>query len=300
MPDAGFYQRLIDELDEGVIFLDHKRKITFWSLGAEKLTGFSAAEVMADGCVNHCMRFAGLEALKACDGSCNIHRALSTGETIFEDIYFQHKEGHRIPVTLRLVPHRSGAAGPVEGVVEILRDNSRNISLTTELEDLRRMALIDPLTELGNRRFVEMNIATHLEEVRRYNSGFGLLFIDIDDFKIVNDSYGHNAGDRILRMVGRTLHHNLRSFDLSARWGGEEFVALVLNVNSDQLKEIAEKIRQLVETSPMRYGASWINITISLGATLARADDVMTELIGRADTAMYKSKKDGKNRVTLM
>jgi diguanylate cyclase (GGDEF)-like protein/PAS domain S-box-containing protein len=297
-PDAPFYRRLIDDLDEGVVFLNHEREIVFWSRGMERLTGFSEAEAKSGGCTRHCMRFAGLEEIRACDGACSIHRTLSTGEAHEEDIYFQHKEGHRIPVNLRLVPFRPESGGPVEGVMELLRDNALKEGLKTEVSDLRKMALIDPLSELGNRRYGAMNLSTHLEEYKRYGTPFGVLFIDIDNFKAVNDKFGHDAGDRIIRMIGRTLHYNLRTFDVSARWGGEEFLAIILNVNTEQLTGIAEKVRALVETSPVRYGASMIKVTVSIGAALACGEDTELGLVNRADAAMYESKKNGRNRVT--
>lgn len=299
MPEERFYRDLIDDLDEGIIFLDADRKIRFWSKGVERLTGFSAAEVMEQGCVLHCMRFAGLDSSSGCEGKCNIHRTLKTGENMVEEIYFQHKEGHRVPIHLRIRPYQPDPSKPADGVVEVLRDNSQKANLISELEELRRMALIDPLTEIGNRRYGEMNIETHLEEVRRYAMTFGLLFMDIDNFKQLNDTYGHNAGDRVLRMVGQTLKYNLRSFDISVRWGGEEFVALVLNVSREQLADIAGKIRHLVETSTVKYGNTPLHVTLSIGGTLANAEDSPNVLVGRADRAMYESKKNGKNSVTL-
>ncbi len=300
MFDSIFYQNLINDLDEGVIFLDHERKIRFWSAGAEKLTGFTHAEAAEAGCISHCMRFAGLEAIKACNGVCNIHIAMDSGNIMSEDIYFQHKEGHRIPVNLRLVPFRPEISGKVQGIVEILRDNSHKVKLSAELEDLKKMALIDPLTEIGNRRYADININSHLETFKRYGTAFGLIFLDIDDFKSMNDAWGHNAGDRVIRMIGRTLHYNLRPFDLSARWGGEEFIAIILNVNLEQLLAIAEKIRHLIETSLVRFGSVQLKATVSIGATLVSEEDNETGLINRADAAMYESKKSGKNRVTIV
>jgi len=299
MPSDQFYEQLIDELSEGVVFLDESRTIRFWSRGATKLTGFSREEVESESCAHNCMRFGGNDSHHQCKKNCSIHRALA-GETLEEEIMFQHRDGHRIPVLLRLIPKRAGVNGPIEGVVEILTDITERRRIQEEMAELQRTALLDPLTDTGNRRFGELRLNAQLEEAKRYGSAFGVLFIDIDKFKVVNDSFGHDAGDRVLRMVGKTLHHHLRPFDLVSRWGGEEFIAIILNVNEEQLMVIAEKIRELISISPLRHGAQSIRVTVSIGATLSMELDHATALINRADRAMYQAKEQGRNRVVLI
>jgi diguanylate cyclase (GGDEF)-like protein len=111
------------------------------------------------------------------------------------------------------------------------------------------MALLDPLTKLGNRRYGQMNLSGKLREFKRYGWPFGVLFIDIDKFKAVNDTYGHDAGDRVLRLVAATIRNGLRSSDVVVRWGGEEFVAIVASVDEEKLRHVGEKLRVLVERS---------------------------------------------------
>ena len=161
------------------------------------------------------------------------------------------------------------------------------------------MALLDPLTGMGNRRFVEIGLNSRLNELQRYGWKFGLLFIDIDHFKKVNDLYGHETGDMVLKMVAGTLVHNARSFDLIGRWGGEEFVAIIANVTGEELLRIARKYRALVGESNVLAGKDRISVTISIGATLARPDDSPETLLNRADQLMYQSKLSGRNRVTM-
>jgi diguanylate cyclase (GGDEF)-like protein len=182
--------------------------------------------------------------------------------------------------------------------VETFSDISAKDILTQKLEELRKMALLDPLTGIGNRRFVETGLSSKFNELQRYGWKFGLLFIDIDHFKEVNDLYGHEAGDLVLKMVSGTLINNSRSSDFVGRWGGEEFAATIANVTGEELLCIAQKYRVLVGESSFPAGKDKINVTVSIGATLVRPDDSSETLLKRADKLMYRSKLSGRNCVT--
>jgi diguanylate cyclase (GGDEF)-like protein len=114
---------------------------------------------------------------------------------------------------------------------------------------------------------------------------------------MVNDSYGHHVGDSVLRMVARTMMKNARPYDLFGRWGGEEFIGVIRNVNRVGLSDIANRVRLLVEKSYLEIGQKTICTTLSMGATIAKAQDTLISLVTRADKLMYQSKKDGKNRL---
>jgi diguanylate cyclase (GGDEF)-like protein len=159
--------------------------------------------------------------------------------------------------------------------------------------------LIDPVLELGNRRYLESNIRGRLEELGRYGWQFGVLFVDIDHFKNINDRYGHQIGDKVLRMVSKSMSNSLRTFDMVGRWGGEEFVVIVVNVQEDQLYAVANRLRMLVEQSSVTFGSETIGVTVSIGAAMALPDDDVERIIKRADNLMYKSKNSGRNCVTV-
>lgn len=278
--------------------LSRDRKILFWSRGARELTGYTEDEILNKACSQNCLQIKGLENLKVCSKQCVVHRILDYGETAEEDIYFLHKEGHRLPLHISLLPWRRESKGPAAGVIEIFRDASASARYKEEIEELKKLALLDPLTESGNRRFCDMRLTSQIEELRRYNTPFGVIFFDADRFKDINDAHGHEAGDSVLRMLARTFRLNLRVFDTVARWGGDEFMAIVVNVNAAQLADLAEKLRVLAAESSVRLGRELLRTTVSSGATLARKDDSPGTLVARADAAMYESKKMGGNRVT--
>jgi diguanylate cyclase (GGDEF)-like protein len=134
--------------------------------------------------------------------------------------------------------------------------------------------------------------------MHRYGWSFGLLLIDIDQFKAINDTYGHDAGDTALKMVARTLEANSRSFDLVARWGGKEFLVIIVNVDETKLHRVAYKLRTLVGKSSIHVGNERIGVTVSVGAALPRPEDTIDSLIKRADQRMYKSKSARRNNTS--
>ena len=133
----------------------------------------------------------------------------------------------------------------------------------------------------------------------RYGWPFGVLFVDVDHFKQVNDIYGHGVGDEVLKMIALSLTAGLRPFDMLGRWGGEDFLAVGANVRADDLAGMAERCRVLVESSEMRAGGQTIRPTVSIGATLGLPGDTVESLVKRSDELMYQSKLAGRNRLTV-
>ncbi len=169
------------------------------------------------------------------------------------------------------------------------------------IAQLEKMAYLDTLTGVANRRFTEMTLHSRLDERHRYGWSFGVMFIDVDHFKNVNDQHGHAVGDQVLAMVAKTLSNSVRSFDFVGRWGGEEFLAILANVDAAELHTFANRIRALVEQSHLAVGSGdqQVRVTVSIGATITRPDDSLTTLVRRSDEFMYASKKAGRNCVTL-
>ena len=297
--EQDFYKSLLDNLYDGVYFLDPDRKITYWNRGAERLTGYDNDEVVGCYCRENILEHVDEKGARLCESSlCPAAKTLKDGKDREEELYLHHKKGHRVPVSIRVAPIH-GPQGRVIGAVEVFSDNSTKVEAIQTIEELQRMALLDTLTQVGNRRFAEMNLTARLGEQDRYGWTFGVLFIDIDHFKKINDTYGHDVGDQILKMTAKTLSNSVRSFDLITRWGGEEFLAIIANVDGDRLSIVAEKLRAMMERSSISYNSETVNATISIGATVAQPGDSVDSLVSRADKLMYESKLSGRNRVTL-
>ena len=299
MPDQDdFYRKLLNNLGEGVYFADRERRITFWNKAAERITGFREGEVVGRYCRDNILSHVDGDGRCLCVDACPLAETIADGKTRESEIYLHHKEGHRVPVLIRSTPITNDA-GEIVGAVEVFSDNSAKRLLDERLNELQALALLDPLTRLPNRRFLETHLQARLEELRRNQWPFGVMFIDVDHFKSVNDRYGHEAGDETLKMVARTLAGHARSFDVIGRWGGEEFLAVIANSpDNRRLVEIGNRLRVLVERSGMRQYPD-LHVTLSIGASLARAEDSVETLLRRSDDLLYQAKAAGRNRVCI-
>lgn len=295
--DSLLLRQLLEEVNEGVYFTDRQRSITFWNKGAERISGYSKQEVLGKKCSANILIHIDQNGESLCTGMCPLANTLSDRQIRQVDIFLHHKEGHRVPVRVRVFPILD-ENGQVAGAAELFVDGSDKLDLQFRIEELRKLAMIDSVTGIANRRVIENYLKSHLEELKRFTWPFGIIFFDIDDFKELNDRHSHDIGDRVLRMAAQTLQKNIRSIDMVGRWGGEEFIVILRNANLKILSEIAGKLRQLVEKSVFWENEKPILITISGGATLARKEDTVKSLVERADLLMYRSKKAGKNSVS--
>ena len=123
--------------------------------------------------------------------------------------------------------------------------------------------------------------------------------MDIDHFKRLNDTYGHEAGDKVLKTVAQTLKAAIRPYDLVGRWGGEEFLGVIRNAETATLEEIGNRLRLLVDKSSVQFKDERLSVTISVGGTLVAKGDNRETVVARADRLMYRSKQDGRNRLTI-
>jgi diguanylate cyclase (GGDEF)-like protein len=170
-----------------------------------------------------------------------------------------------------------------------------------EISSLRYLAEVDELTGLNSRSFFYRVAARRLELSEANGLPLACIVFDIDNFKDYNDRYGHGAGDRALRCVAKVVHDSLRADDIAARYGGEEFV-LLLSGDLDVALEVAERLRYRIEVecTPKHDVSLRANITVSLGiATLASGTHILDDLLEAADAAMYRSKRLGKNRLSV-
>ncbi len=293
-----FYKTILDNLFDGVYFVDRARRITYWNRGAERISGFGADEVLGRNCANNILMHISPNGDELCRSCCPLAQTLADGQQREAEVYLHHKNGHRVPVAVRISPLLDDDDAIV-GAVEVFSDATSHVRLLNELNELKNQTLADVLTGLGNRRCAGLEFKRRLGELQRYGIPFGLLFADVDNFKAVNDTFGHDTGDRVLAMVAKTLKSALRGMDTVCRWGGEEFVAVVPKVDEPGFRAIAERMRRFVEVSPIPVEGGSISVTVSVGGALARPGDTLTALAARADAMMYEAKRSGKNRAAL-
>lgn len=289
--------KLLDSLFDGVYYVDTNRQIKYWNAAAERISGFSGAEVIGHCCADNLLRHIDANGRELCLDGCPLAATILDGKIRESSVFLHHKLGHRVPVAVRTSPVRDDQ-GTIIGAVEIFSDNSSSLQILQEFEKLKHDAYLDALTGVGNRRYGEMTLATRIFNLQTHQIPFGVLFLDVDHFKIFNDRFGHRIGDEVLVMVSNSIALSLRKMDVVARWGGEEFVVILPGASCLVAKSVAERIRILIENSFIMSGDEKLSVTVSIGATVSRKDDSVDTIVNRADSLMYISKSAGRNRVT--
>jgi len=295
--DETSYSDILNNLHDGLYFVDQNRIITYWNKAAEQISGFSADEVVGRSCSDNILTHVDGEGNSLCHGMCPLAKSIADQTPRETEIYLHHKDGHRVPVSVH-VRALTNVKGEVIGGVEQFSDLSNKKTNELRLQELEKLALLDNLTQLANRNYIEKELRYRFDEKKRLNVPFGVLFMDIDHFKNFNDTYGHNVGDDVLKFIANTIVANSRPFDLYGRWGGEEFIGIIRNITHQDLEGLGNKLRLLVENSYVIHDTGKLHVTVSIGATLINDDDTIESLIKRADILLYKSKSAGRNRLT--
>jgi diguanylate cyclase (GGDEF)-like protein len=172
-------------------------------------------------------------------------------------------------------------------------------------EMMKRTSLIDTLTGVNNRRFLEQRLGEEIDRVQRSSESLSCFFLDVDFFKKVNDTYGHQAGDQVLVAVANVIREQLRNNDVLARYGGEEFVALLANIDEAMAVDIAERIRKKIKALAIEAQNDVVSVTISIGSATYKpakrphlsSTEIGVDLIHQADEALYKAKNSGRDKV---
>jgi len=187
-----------------------------------------------------------------------------------------------------------------ESELELAIQLSAHISLALENNRLYEISVSDGLTNLYNRRYLEQRLSKELSYARRFRKPLTMVMSDVDFFKKLNDTYGHQAGDYALREVSETLTAGLRDYDVVARYGGEEFAILLLSTPRGKGASTAERLRQSVEDREIRFRGQRLKVTISLGvASYPEDSDDAERLMDLADRALYEAKRRGRNQVCV-
>lgn len=188
-----------------------------------------------------------------------------------------------------------------QGRIWLFTDITADLLMAAEL---RRLASSDPLTGVPNRRHFEERSAQIIAAREATGRSVAVLMLDVDHFKKINDTHGHPIGDEVLKVVARRCREALRERDLFARFGGEEFIALLAAPTADEVPATAERLRSAISGAPVHVGGLRIEVTVSVGGAMGEAlpgsdARLLEQLVARADEALYQAKADGRNRVRM-
>ncbi len=290
-------EALLEAMGEAVYAVDRDRRITFWNTAAERLTGYSASEVVGRSCADNLLHHVDDQGTRLCRTGCPLLATIDDGQTREARIFLRRRDGHHLPVAVRAEALCS-SQGAIVGAVEVFHDDSWSRAVADRLDLAEHQALTDLLTGVPNRRMLQRVLGIREHEQRRYNRGYAVIFCDIDHFKRVNDYYGYEVGDNILLTVAKTLDESTRPSDTVGRWGGDEFVVVVPAADGDRAVLLAERMRKMVSALRPLDGYDTA-VTLSLGVAAARPDEQSGEVVVRASEAMTIAKKEGGDRTRI-
>jgi diguanylate cyclase (GGDEF)-like protein/PAS domain S-box-containing protein len=241
-----------------------------------------------------------LQAFAAEKGACPCEPLLKEGFRAVSTIPFRKRDTLVGILNLYRREERALTKAEIRFLEKIVRQNVYAVENAFLLKKLEHLATTDPLSGLYNRRQLMELGEREFERARRYQTPLVVMMLDIDLFKTINDTYGHESGDAVIRGIAEILRKNTREFDIAARYGGEEFVILSPGTDLEGGKEVAERLRRAIESAALIPGEETETVTVSIGVT-AFSREVMTlaALIARADAALYEAKSAGRNRIAV-
>jgi diguanylate cyclase (GGDEF)-like protein/PAS domain S-box-containing protein len=277
---------VLESTSEAFLSIDRAGVITAWSRQAEELFGWTADEVLGRKLTDTVIPAAEREELKA---EYARYRAGSDSTVVRTRVEATglHRDGHEIPIEVSSWPHQDD-----DGLSVFAHDITERVTVQAERNELqatlRRLAEHDPLTGLWNRRRFDEELHREAVRCKRYGEQSAVLMIDLDEFKNVNDTYGHQAGDELLELVARRVRAALRESDSIARIGGDEFAALLPNTTPPATEEVAEKLRQVILGSRITVDGIAICVGASIGSqALDENAPDQRVVMAKADAAMY-------------
>lgn len=297
--DPELYKTLLDHMSDAVYISSHDRRVIYCNKAAIEMSGYQSEEIMGKSCPEngHCPL--GHNGRSVCEDGCLMLESLKDGAARRTKAFLVHKQGRRIPVSVTLQPIVA-ANGSIIGIVEIFKDQSQREATRRRVEAMEKLAFIDPLTQMPNRRSLEMSLQAALLGFKVTKLAFGTLLIDLDRLKVINDSFGHAQGDYALAQIAKILGAAVRPTDTVGRWGGDEFLAILPGVSIGVLRQLADRCRNNVaRDSCFTIDEELVTFSVSVGGTVARVQDDAATLIARADDMLYQSKTAGRNRVTV-
>ena len=292
--DHSGFDQVLDSLFEGVYFVDVDRRIQRWNAGATSLTGFHAEELLHRHCADNILLHVDERGTQLCKSGCPLQKTLEDAQPRQATLFLRHKHGYRVPVHVRTVAIKDDE-GKVVGAVETFREVNEAERWKARILELEKVAFIDVVTGIPNRRFLEVQLARLFDQLSAVAEPFTFCMLDVDHFKSANDLYGHEFGDQVLRSIGQTLLCCLRSTDMLGRWGGDEFVLLLPNTDKERAQQIMERSRILIAETATPVAELAVRMTVSIGAAVVSAENDRADLIQRVDRQLYLAKGRGRN-----
>lgn len=294
---SQFYAALLDQMHEGISFVDRDHRITYWSKGAMKLTGFAPEEASTRYCQHNFLCEFDEKGERLCTTRCPIGATIADGQPREGVLFLSHKAGHRAPMHVRVAPVFEGNS--ILGSMQIFTNDPQRRAARRSSQDMQRLAFLDPLTKVAGRPYMENRLQSAFREHAITEQPFGVLLFDIDRLKQINNQYGQSAGNEVLRLVAQKLNGLLRPDDILGRWDGGHFLAIIFQADLQALTAVAERCRRLIRNTGIASSQGMLQVTVSVAGTVAARSDTAISLLRRLDERSYAGKGQGSDRVNI-
>lgn len=293
--DAIFQGRLLDTMYDAVVFVDAASRVILWNRGAERLTGISGASIRSQLWHPLLLGVCDEKGQPVAESDCPVYTAIRCGVQSLRRLSILGRRQQPVAVDLHAIPVID-QKGVTHGAVMVFHDASSETSLEQRCQNLHEKATKDPLTQVANRaefdRVHAMFVSTHQQQ----QVPCSMLMCDLDRFKLVNDNYGHQAGDDVIKSLASLLKSSCRPGDLVARYGGEEFVVLCADCdNASAVRRARQVCKSLSQIAQPKMGGR--SVTVSIGVTEVQPGDTPETMLRRADRALLMAKAAGRNTV---
>jgi diguanylate cyclase (GGDEF)-like protein/PAS domain S-box-containing protein len=293
-----FHNHLMDNMHDGVAYVDAQLQIMQWNRSCERMTGIAASSVRAKKWSPTLLGMRDERGKAISDKDCPVVNTMQSGIQTLRRVIISSRGEEKVSIDVHISPVL-GPDGVPRGATVLLHDASSQITLEERVQTLYEKATRDPLTKCANRaefdRLLPKFVKTHLDQ----GVPCGMIICDIDHFKKINDTYGHQAGDEALTCFGSLLRRHARAGDLVARYGGEEFVILCTDCDNATATRRAEELRRNL-ANEQQSSLSNRSITASFGVTEIQGGDTPETFLRRADRALLQAKDNGRNIVVQL
>jgi diguanylate cyclase (GGDEF)-like protein/PAS domain S-box-containing protein len=293
-----FETKLIDNMHDGVVFVDSQSRILLWNTGAERLTGVSGDAAHGREFLPSLLAMEDARRRTIKDSDCPVARAIKSGVQWLGRVSMLGRHGRHVSVDLHAIPVRT-SDGVLHGATVLLQDVSSEASLEEKCQALHAQVAKDPLTKVANRAEFDRMLTVFVTAHQESNLPCCVIMCDIDHFKAINDTHGHQAGDKAIITFASLLQSLCRSGDLVARYGGEEFVILCADCSNAAATRKAEMMRKRVAEVRLSCLGSR-SLTASFGVTELQPGDTPDTMLRRADRALLLAKDQGRNQVVQL
>ena len=296
--DPEILRSVLEDLPTGVYLVGRDGKILFWNYGAERITGHLRQHVVGHACREDFLGNAEENEQQVTAASAALEAVLKDGKAVESLVSFRHKAGHLVPVRLRAIPMKD-TKGNIIGAVECLDEVIPIAEWERRHDKLAEYGCLDSASGLLNHKMVQSRLRECLATYAEQPVPFCIVCIAFDQLEDVKVRYGAGAIGAVLRIAGQTLENSLRPTDYLGRWQENEFLAIMTECNSEEITRVGERLRKMIAGAKISWWGDSVPVTISMGATGAKPEDTVQEIMRRAEGALGESISLGGNRMTV-